>query len=371
MADSHPAHRRNRLPLIGIIALIAVGLGLVVLFVLGRQGGAQSQGGPSVVYVLDSSSRMQLPAEGGTDETRLEVARAVLAELVRPADPSLISGLRVFGSGAAGDPCRDTDLAVPFSPANHASIIAGLDALTPGTSADAALSTAMVAAIQDLSQRPGPHWLVVVTGGADTCNPDGNRLVADELERSGIELDSFVIGFQMTAEEQAAIQNMMSELPGSTFISAGNSSELQSAVSVLGDRIKSPSDVLAGLGPDASSTLPPTSSALSGPTATLAATVQASGDGIIPGTGCTPPDIFDPLLNQCRPPATSAGATGQPTLAGTIGPIGTRPPFSTPIIRFSLTPTTGKVTATPPIIRSSPTPTVGRTLITRFTHTPE
>src|SRR5689334_17798840 len=69
---------------------------------------------PAVEYILDASPRMAQPAEtdGGT---RLGVAQGVLAEIVRPADPKITAGLRVFGTGALPQACQDTRLVVPLA----------------------------------------------------------------------------------------------------------------------------------------------------------------------------------------------------------------------------------------------------------------
>src|SRR5438093_9491573 len=68
---------------------------------------------PAVEYILDASPRMAEPAQtdGGT---RLAVAQGVLAEIVRPADPQVTAGLRVFGTGALPQACQDTRLVVPL-----------------------------------------------------------------------------------------------------------------------------------------------------------------------------------------------------------------------------------------------------------------
>ncbi|MEK6575814.1 MAG: hypothetical protein AABZ58_16010, partial [Chloroflexota bacterium] len=85
---------------------------------------------PAVAYILDASARMSLAAD--QDHTRLAVAQAVLAEVIRPADQSKVSGLRVFGTGVSTDSCTDTDLVVPFAPANQPKIVAELPVLTVG-----------------------------------------------------------------------------------------------------------------------------------------------------------------------------------------------------------------------------------------------
>ena len=85
---------------------------------------------PAVAYILDTSSRMGLPSEQGT---RLSVAQAILAEIVRPADSGLTSGLRVFGGGALPQACEDTELVVTFAPANQSAIAEGALGLQVGS----------------------------------------------------------------------------------------------------------------------------------------------------------------------------------------------------------------------------------------------
>jgi hypothetical protein len=163
---------------------------------------------PTIEYILDASPRMELAAEGGT---RLEVAQAVLAEIVRPADTSVTSGLRVFGAGAAPEACKDTNLIVPLARANQPRIADELLAVDAGASADAALAEAMIAAIRDLAATSGPHTLVVVTGGADACSEQAGELIKQEAERAGIKLQQFVIGFMVDEAEAQAIKAMIEE----------------------------------------------------------------------------------------------------------------------------------------------------------------
>src|SRR6185436_18160076 len=144
------------------------------------------------------SPRMIEPSEGGT---RLAIAQAVLAEIVRPADTAVTAGLRVFGTGHQPAACQDTDLLVPLAPASQGLISDRLVALTSGAGADAALADAMVAAIRDLAGTRGPHSLVVVTGGADSCNPEAGQLIASEADKAGIKLELFVVGFQVSDED--------------------------------------------------------------------------------------------------------------------------------------------------------------------------
>ena len=86
----------------GALILIACVIGAAVagFFYLRRNQAAAGQ--PTVAYILDTSPRMNEPAEGGT---RLAIAQSVLSEIVRPASPdvstdnpnSLIKRYAAFG----------------------------------------------------------------------------------------------------------------------------------------------------------------------------------------------------------------------------------------------------------------------------------
>lgn len=239
-AQPSPARRPTTIILIGCAALLilvccaAVVGGIAYFYMRGRPI-VQAQ--PAVEYILDASPRMQQPSEGGT---RLTVARGVLAEIIRPSDPELTAGLRVFGSGALPAACSDTDLLVPLAPASQGEISDSLLGLDAGSSSEAAMVEAMLAAIRDLSSTGGPHTLVVVTGGFDSCNPEASQLVTQEAERAGITLETYVVGYQVSAEDAAAIKGFIEDVPGGEFRSAEDSDGLRSVLSEIQQRAERP-----------------------------------------------------------------------------------------------------------------------------------
>jgi hypothetical protein len=239
-AQPSTARRPSTIILIGCGALLlvlccAAVAGGMVYFAFRR--GAIVQAQPAVEYILDASPRMQQPSEGGT---RLSIARGILAEIIRPSDPGLTAGLRVFGTGALPVACSDTDLLVPLAPASQGEISDSLLGLNPGTSSEAAMVEAMIAAIRDLSSTGGPHTLVVVTGGFDSCNPEASQLVKQEAERAGINLETYVVGYQVSDEDAAAIKGFIDDIPGGEFKAAENSEELRSVLSDIQSRTERP-----------------------------------------------------------------------------------------------------------------------------------
>jgi hypothetical protein len=232
---------RSRLPfaLLGCGVLAACGLAAGVLaagaWIYTQNRVPASE--PAVEYLLDASPRMALAAEDGT---RLSVAQAVLAEIVRPADPAVTAGLRVFGTGAVPDACKDTRLVVPLAPANQPTIAAELAALIAGPAAEAAMAEAMIAAIGDLSATTGPHTLVVVTGGQDACLPEAGPLIAQEAERAGIALELFVVGYQVPAEEADAIRTMVAGAGGGAqYLEAQDAKALRDILTAIQRRVDS------------------------------------------------------------------------------------------------------------------------------------
>src|SRR5512143_3670224 len=116
MAPSAPPNRSRSLRwVLGGCVLLVLCVGVIgagaagVWYLRGRTPPASQ---PAVEYILDASPRMAQPSEGST---RLAVAQGVLAEIVRPAEPSVTAGLRVFGSGKLPAACQDTDLLVPLA----------------------------------------------------------------------------------------------------------------------------------------------------------------------------------------------------------------------------------------------------------------
>lgn len=225
------SNRRPLLIALGCLALLT--LCCVIVAAAGGiyylRGRTQAES-PGVAYILDTSPRMALDTERGN---RLAVAQGVMAEIVRPANPSLTSGLRIFGSGTSDQSCRDTELVVPFRPANQSQIAAELESLQTGSSSESALAQAMIDAIQDLAATDGPQSLVVVTGGADSCNPQAGELIAQEADRAGIRLQTFVVGFDVTEEEATAIKGIVSETPGATYYDAPDEEALREVLTEI------------------------------------------------------------------------------------------------------------------------------------------
>jgi len=227
-----PANRRR---LIVVVGLVVVGIGLCVaaavaayFIVRGFLGqGAQ----PTIEYILDASPRMSSKSSSG--DTRIGIARGVLGEIVRTADPRLTAGLRVFGTGAESEGCQDTNLVVPLAVSNQVRIAEGLGGIAPAPESDSPLAEAMIAAIRDVAETKGPHSIIVVTGGADSCNPESGELIRREAERAGVDLKMFVVGLDVSPEEAEAIRAIVALIPGAIYKDAADATSLRSALTAI------------------------------------------------------------------------------------------------------------------------------------------
>jgi hypothetical protein len=256
--------------------------------------------GNGVEYVLDVSSRMDLPAEG-SDSSRLIVARNVMAETIRPSRAE-VAALRFFGSGATAQACQDTDLVVPLAPDNQARIAQELTAVRSGEAPDSALAEAMIAAIRDLAPVVGPRSLVVVTGGYDSCQAEAGRMVAQEAARAGIDLRTFVIGFQVAGTEAEAIKELVALTGNALYLDAPDEAALVAALQRVQTYVDNPtSENLAAVQQIAAE-----------PVATVpdaALTVTAPPEAP-PTPAITPPD-------HEATPLTTATATAEPDASPT------------------------------------------------------
>ena len=286
-----------------LLCLVCVGAAAGGYFYFNQPKAQAKQ--PAVEYILDVSPRMAQPAQGDTG-TRLEVAQGVLAEIVRPADPQVTAGLRVFGTGAQAASCQDTDLVVPLAISNQPQISTHLLTLKAGPNPDAAMGQAMVSAIRDLTSTAGPQTLVVVTGGADSCNPEAAQLIAAEAKRAGITLQLFVVGYQVPDDQGAAIQDVVDATGNGKYVNAHDRAELKMILDSVQQYVDNPNtntvaDVLttataAAIGPgggSATSTLAPgdatqVANATASAASTAAATAAAGNATAAPSTGSAP-----------------------------------------------------------------------------------
>jgi hypothetical protein len=139
---------------------------------------------------------------------------------------------------------------------------------------------------------------VVVTGGSDSCYPEAGQLIADEAQKAGVELEYFVIGFEVLPDEGEALKGMVDLLGTGSYLAARNRDELRTILKAIQAHIEAPnaqtvSDVLA------------TAQASGGATATAQASSTA------PATATVTPEAQGTAT--ARPPTPIATAASDAT----------------------------------------------------------
>ncbi|MFO1518917.1 MAG: Ig-like domain-containing protein [bacterium] len=189
-------------------------------------------GGEQVLYfppdnielILDMSGSMWEQIQG---KSKIEIAKEVLASLVKGFPKTANLGVRVYGHRSKGD-CKDTELLVPFGKVDPDSIIAKVNALKPKgmTPIDYNLRQGLT----DVQGLQGSKVIILVTDGIESCKGDPVK-AAQDLMAAGLKLKVDVVGFNVANAPDAVAQlKKVAEVGQGKFFSAESAEELQAAL---------------------------------------------------------------------------------------------------------------------------------------------
>lgn len=175
-------------------------LGLVGLLLLGvfmpKQASAQQEERTRILFLLDASGSMTNPWSNRTTESKWNSAKKILTELMDSLDkqPDVEIGLRVYGhlSSPTQRNCQDTRLEAGFSLSSTAFIKTKLQQIKPKGITPITYSLSKAAG--DFPSADGRNVIILMTDGVESCEGDPCEVAAD-LERRGVVLKHFVIGF--------------------------------------------------------------------------------------------------------------------------------------------------------------------------------
>ncbi|WP_232279556.1 vWA domain-containing protein [Roseobacter sp. AzwK-3b] len=233
-------HPSNLLPRIASCAMGALALTLA----LTSPAGAVTGCARDAMLVLDGSASMSEIGFDPTAPTRIDEARAALAQAMPRIAVVRRVGLLTYGPGGT-DACSGIDLR--FGPIDDAAgpIIAAVDALRPGGLTP--LAASVQAAAEALNYRTTPGIVVLVTDGNETCGGRPCALgtaLADQAEG----LTVHVIGFRVqydpfawdnpeaqTYDGGAVVAKCLSDRTGGLYVDTQTVEELTEALeAVLG-----------------------------------------------------------------------------------------------------------------------------------------
>jgi von Willebrand factor type A domain len=171
----------------------------------------------SVVVVLDASGSMNERLPEG--RTRIEAAKAAVADVLGSLAPDIRLGLRVYGHQSAPDKknCEDSELVAGFAPVAEGrqailDKVAGLKArgYTP-------ITLSLQRAAEDIAKEPSAERTVVlVSDGRETCRADP-CVAAKALAAADAKLVIHAIGLGVDAATRGQLQCIANAARGSYF----------------------------------------------------------------------------------------------------------------------------------------------------------
>ncbi len=176
----------------------------------------------SVMMVLDGSGSMWGQIDG---VSKIEIARDVIGDLLDGWSPNLQLGVMAYGHRVKGS-CDDIETLINVGPVDRSAVMAKVNAINP--KGKTPISASVRKAAEALKYTEEKATVILVSDGLETCNADPCAL-ANELEAAGVDFTTHVIGFDITEEEKAGL-SCLAENTGGRFISAGNASELTTAL---------------------------------------------------------------------------------------------------------------------------------------------
>lgn len=176
----------------------------------------------SALIVFDASGSMWGQIKG---KAKIEIAREVVANLVRdlPADSEL--GLMAYGHRRKGD-CADIELLIPVGKVDKSAFVETVGAIMPKGMTPITASLEMAA--EGLGYKESKATVILVSDGLETCDADPCTAVR-KLEKLGVDFTVHVIAFDLKPEETQKLR-CISETTGGRFFPASDAASLKDAL---------------------------------------------------------------------------------------------------------------------------------------------
>ena len=194
---------------------------------------ATAQEKPKAILVLDGSGSMWGQIDG---KAKITIAQEVVSGLLRdlPADQEL--GLTVYGHREKGN-CADIETMVLPGRDTRGAIKTAVNSIKP--KGKTPLTGAVLQAAQALKYTEEKATVILVSDGKETCDFDPCA-VGKQLEETGVDFTTHVIGFDITDPKDRAELQCLAEETGGTYRSAQNASELTEAMFVIVEPVPEP-----------------------------------------------------------------------------------------------------------------------------------
>lgn len=177
---------------------------------------------PEAMFILDASGSMQ---ESAGAQTKMEAAKAVLAEVVSAVVPEVKIGLAAYGHRREND-CADVEILVPPGSEDRAAVLARIAAMQPKGMTP--ISAAVTQVADGLKGRAAETTIVLVSDGQETCGGDPCATVR-ALKAAGVKFVMHVVGFGVTDADKAQLE-CIAQAGGGTYFGATDAAALLAAL---------------------------------------------------------------------------------------------------------------------------------------------
>lgn len=213
---------------------------LLALLPFAPAAAAEDDSTGRMMLVLDSSGSMKEKAGGG--QTKIEVAKQALGDVIGSLPDEQTVGLRVYGAkvfsrGDAGA-CKDSQKVVDLGTDNREALRKAVSSYKPY--GETPIGYALQQAGKDLGSE-GQRTIVLVSDGEPTCDPDPCK-VAKDLSKDGIDLRIDVVGLDVSGKARDALR-CVADSGNGTYYDADDAESLTDSLTVSSTRASRPFDL--------------------------------------------------------------------------------------------------------------------------------
>jgi len=211
------------------------------LSVAWEKGKAMS--GATIELILDASGSMKSSRHKVDGKLKIDVAKAVMKEIIDlfPGDTQV--GLRVYGhrrkSGSKGA-CVDSELITPIGKLDRKKLVDQI--MSVNARGDTPIAYSLQQAGNDLARIEGPRHIVLITDGKEECKGDPAKAVG-QIRAKGVDARIDIVGFALSDKKDKADMDKVAGKSGGRFFDAQNREALANAIS---ESLAMPFEVLDG-----------------------------------------------------------------------------------------------------------------------------
>lgn len=185
----------------------------------------------AAMLVLDASGSMWgLIDNEGVAQTKIEIARDVIDEMLGTWDADTPLGLLAYGHRKKAD-CSDIEVLTPPAKLDVKAFSKQVRALSP--TGKTPMVQSVIDAAEALSFESRKSTVILVSDGEETCGMDACAMGA-ALEAKGIDFTAHVIGFDVTLDQSAGMR-CLADNTGGLYLDAENAEELSEAIIVVAE----------------------------------------------------------------------------------------------------------------------------------------